>query len=152
MTVGQVIQSAITFLIAAIATYIAYQQWQTNAHKLKLDLFERRYRIYEEARKLLNVVYPSMTVALSDIAAFNASVVEAKFLFGADIQAYIKEISDQARTLEILNSEMREALAPVPGRDRIKIVEERRPIMEWLGAQFDASGEKFKKYLDFTKL
>ena len=79
-------------------------------------------------------------------------MVEAKFLFGAEIQAYIKEISDHARTLEILNSEMHEALGGVPGRDRIKIVEERRPVMEWLGAQFTVSGEKFKKYLDFTRL
>ncbi len=148
MTVAQALQAAITLLIAGIATYIAYQQWRTNAQKLKLDLFDRRYRIFEEIGRLLSIVYPRGTVELSDIAAFNTRTVEAKFLFGAEIERYLREISDYARDVEILNFQIGDPL----GAERIKNIEEKRKAMEWLKAQTDGSAEKFKPYLDFTKL
>jgi hypothetical protein len=148
MTVAQALQAAVTLLIAGIATYIAYQQWRTNTQKLKLDLFDRRYRIFEEVGRLLGIVFPSGSVELSDIEAFSTRTVGAKFLFGAEIARYLLEISDYARDVEILNFQMRDPL----GAERIKNIEEKRKAMEWLKAQFDGSAEKFKPYLDFTKL
>lgn len=45
----------LTPLIAIVAVYIAWQQWQTNKHKLELELYDRRLRIYEEVRKILSI-------------------------------------------------------------------------------------------------
>ncbi|WP_090738647.1 hypothetical protein [Paenibacillus sp. Mc5Re-14] len=36
----------ITTIIALTGAFIAYQQWQVNKHKLRLDLYERRLNIY----------------------------------------------------------------------------------------------------------
>ncbi len=41
-----VFSALLTPVIAAIAVYVAYQQWQTNRRRLQLDLYDRRLRIY----------------------------------------------------------------------------------------------------------
>ncbi|MDO8433282.1 MAG: hypothetical protein Q7S58_12820 [Candidatus Binatus sp.] len=146
------LQGALTLVIAVVAVNIARQQSKTSAEKLKFDLFDKRYRVFEEILTLLKIMYPKGTVELIDIATFNGRTVESKFLFGNEIVEYIKQISDHAQTLETVNSEMRDALNGVLGSDRLKLVQERREVMQWVRDQFNVVGEKFKKYLDFTKL
>lgn len=34
-------------IVAIFAAWIAYQQWRTNRDKLRLDLYQRRFQIYE---------------------------------------------------------------------------------------------------------
>ena len=133
------LQGLLTPILAIVAGYVAWRQWKTAAYRVKLDLFDRRYRIYEEVRKLLKVAYPSGHIELGNIEAFQAQTVEAKFLFGADIQAYLKEVYDHARALEY-------------SRFEGKTDENWRSEMIWAGAQIEECGEKFKKYLDFSKL
>ena len=54
MTTVQIMQALLTPLIAIIATYIAYQQWNTNKLKLKLDRYERRLRVYQKIVELVS--------------------------------------------------------------------------------------------------
>jgi len=37
----------LTPAIAILASYIAVRQWLTNKNKLKLDLFDKRYAVFE---------------------------------------------------------------------------------------------------------
>jgi len=48
-----VLSALLTPLIAIITTYIAYQQWQGNKLKLKMERYERRLRVYQEMVKML---------------------------------------------------------------------------------------------------
>ena len=45
------IQATATFIVAAIVAYIAWQQWMVSRDRLRLDLFDRRYRVYQAVRK-----------------------------------------------------------------------------------------------------
>ena len=45
-----VLSALLTPTIAIITTYIAYEQWRTNRNKLKLDLFDRRFAVYDAMR------------------------------------------------------------------------------------------------------
>ena len=38
--------------LATTVAYIAFQQWRTARHKLKLDMFDRRFAAHEELRRL----------------------------------------------------------------------------------------------------
>ena len=49
----KIFSGLLTPVIAIVAVYIAWQQWQTNRQKLILDRYDRRLRIYEEVRKIL---------------------------------------------------------------------------------------------------
>jgi len=129
----------LTLVLAGFGAYIAWRQWKTAAYRVKLDLFDRRYRIYEEVRKLLKIAYPSGRIELVNIEALQSQTVEAKFLFGDDVQTYLKEIYDHARNLEFLHFEE-------------KTNEKWRSEMTWAGAQLEESGERFKRYLNFNKI
>jgi hypothetical protein len=46
-------QGWLTPAIAVLAVIIAWQQWRTAAQKLKMDLIEKRYRVYEAVKKVV---------------------------------------------------------------------------------------------------
>jgi len=85
-------RSLLTPLIAIVAAYIAWQQWQTNQQKLNLDRYDRRLRIYEEVVKILSIIMRDAKVSDEALLKFRIATSEADFLFGADIPAYIDEI------------------------------------------------------------
>jgi endonuclease V-like protein UPF0215 family len=49
-------KALLTPVIAIVATYIAWQQWKTNALKLHLDRYDRRLKIYQEVKKILSII------------------------------------------------------------------------------------------------
>ncbi len=144
-------QGLLTPVIAGAVAYIARQQWKTSANKVKLDLFDRRYRVFEEVRKLRELIYPSVRLQKSNIEAFKAGTVEAQFLFGADIEEYLREMSERANALENLEWKLNNAPGGDPG-NRIGIVEARRSGIVCLEKRFNEAEKMFTKYLDFSKL
>jgi Flp pilus assembly protein TadB len=51
-----VLTALLTPVIALLGILIAYQQWRTSRNKLKFDLFERRFAVYDAAVQLINFV------------------------------------------------------------------------------------------------
>ena len=70
MCVDQLIgifKGLLTPLIAIMASYIAWQQWQTNKQKLKLEKYDRRLRVYEQVREILSIILINADVSWDDI-------------------------------------------------------------------------------------
>lgn len=148
----QISQGLLTPVIAIVATYIAYQQWQTNRQKLILDRYDRRLRIYEEVRRILSIILRDANASTDDLLKFRTSVSEADFLFGPEIQAYIDEIYKRGLNLWRWNEEYRDhRQEKPPGYDHSKVVEEKHKELKWLTEQFEPAKQKFKKYLDVSK-
>ena len=55
----QVLSALLVPTIALFACYIAWRQWRTAQNKLKLDLFEKRFAVYDTARNLFDSVVTS---------------------------------------------------------------------------------------------
>jgi hypothetical protein len=85
-------QAFVPSLIAIVVAYIAYQQWHTNALKSKLDLFDRRFRVFLEVRKVLSSVVPEGRATKEDFLKFRTGVAESYFIFGPEIEKYLDEI------------------------------------------------------------
>jgi hypothetical protein len=148
----QVSQGLLTPVIAVVATYIAYQQWQTNQQKLILDRYDRRLRIYEEVRRILSIILRDANASTDDLLKFRTSVSEADFLFGPEIPAYIDEIYKRGLNLWRWNEEYHDyRQEKPPGYDHNKVVEEKHKELKWLTEQFEPAKQKFKKYLDVSK-
>jgi hypothetical protein len=73
------LQGSLTLVIAVITVHIARQQWKTNAQKIKLDLFERRFRVFEARRGTIGQMYTS-GVKDKELVEFLTKTVEAGFL------------------------------------------------------------------------
>jgi hypothetical protein len=145
-------QALLTPVIAIVATYIAWQQWQTNKRKLVLDRYDRRLRVYEEVRKILSIITRKADVDVDEMMRFRTSVSEADFLFGPEIPEYLDQIYKQGLDLWRWCREYRDYTQEKPvGYDHEKVVAGKHAALEWLVHQFDPAKEKFKKYLDVSK-
>lgn len=142
----------LTPVIAVVATYIAWQQWQTNKQKLVLDRYDRRLLVYEEVRKILSIIMRDGKANTEDLLKFRTSVSEADFLFGPEITTYIDEIYKRGLSLWRWREEYRDYTQEKPeGYDHAKVVEEMHKELRWLSEQFEPAKNTFKKYLDISK-
>jgi hypothetical protein len=155
MCIEQIIEiskASLTPFIAIVATYIAWQQWQTNRQKLNLDRYERRLCVYKEVIKILSIILRDAKANTEDLLKFRTSVSEADFLFGPEIIEYIDEIYKHGLNLWRWNQEYRDYTQEQPqGYDHKKVVDEMHKELTWLIEQFEPAKEKFKKYLDISK-
>jgi len=141
----EIFKGLLTPVIAIVATYIAWQQWQTNKQKLNFEKYERRLRVYEELRKILSIILRDANVSTDDLLKFRTSVSEADFLFGPEIPEYIDEIYKRGLNLWQWNQQYRER---PENYDHKRVIEEMHKELTWLTEQFKPAKEKFKKYLN----
>lgn len=145
-------KALLTPVIAVVATYIAWQQWQTNKHTLALEKYDRRIRIYEEVKKILSIILRDADASYEDLLKYITSVSEADFLFGPEISEYLDEIYKRGLSLRRWNMEYKDYTQVKPeGYDHEKVVNCMHEELEWLTHQFDPAKEKFRKYLDVSQ-
>jgi hypothetical protein len=148
-----VLNALLTPLIAIIATYIAWQQWQTNKLKLKMERYDRRLRVYQEVVTMLRTCANGELREFSAIIGFGAAVAEADFLFGPEIRLYLDEISTRAAKLRSANVQYKDYTQPTPaGYDHEKIVNEMGTQTTWFVEQLEGfvAKNKFGKYLNIS--
>jgi len=132
-------------LIAVLGVAIAYRQWRTAQNKLKLDLFDKRFSVYDAARRMLASVMTSGKVRDEELFKFMVATREAKWLLSNELAHYLDEVL-RRRMLELqtLDSEL-EGLAVGP--DRSANVRKQTEIKNWLAGQLDTLDGKFDPYL-----
>jgi hypothetical protein len=138
--IGPAFVSLIIGLTAAIVTgLIQYRQWRTSADKLKFDLFEKRFAVYQAA---LNLSSALMSGSEND---FNKARVDfqyplemSKFLFSIDLYNYLRDF--WRRAVNVKN-----------GLDSKDLVE-RRNAVDRLKQEFSLSeiDSKFAPYLNLS--
>jgi len=154
VTAIKILQGLLTPVIALLAIYIAWQQWQVNERKYQLDLYERRLRVYQEVVAFLRRVLRDFKPEITELQAFAASTAEADFIFDPDIPAYLDEIYKRALALRSASNQYRDMFQPVPpGYDHKKIVDEMHEQEMWFTDQLGAGAtkQKFKEYLDVRR-
>ena len=147
----EILKGLMTPLVACIATYIAWQQYQTNKQKFVLDRYDRRLKVYEEVRKILSIIGREAKASYEDLLEFRRAVSESDFLFGPEIPAYIDEIYQKGINLQYWSGEYRDSSQEKPeGYDHQQVVDGMHKELAWLSKQFIPAKQKFKKYLDLS--
>jgi hypothetical protein len=148
----ELFNALLTPVIAMVAVYIAWQQWQTNRQKLNLERYDRRLRVYEEVRKILSIILRDAKASTDDLLRFRTSVSEADFLFGPEVPQYIDTIYKRGLALWRWNQEYRDYTQQKPeGYDHKIVVDGMHEELTWLTEQFVPAKELFRKYLDISK-
>ena len=86
-------------VIAAGVAFVAYQQWVTARRKLSLDLFDKRFAVFMDIRKLASEAL--QLGALTDVAAPNEVVAKGRFLFGPEVEAELLVFHAACTKLEV---------------------------------------------------
>ena len=135
----------LTPTVAVLGSFIAYRQWRLAQTKLKLDLFDRRFSVFEAARGLIASIMTSGKAKDEEVLKFLFATREAKWLLNASVAEYLdKQLYYKAIDLQTLDAE----LEGVPvGEERSKNVYAQADIKKWFAAQHQVLDEKFSPYL-----
>jgi len=135
-------------VVAGLGLYIAYRQWKTSRDRLKLDLFEKRFAVYEATRTFIKSIISSGKAEDQPMYIFRASTGETKWLFDEKVANYLdKQIWKPAVDLQTLESELQGM--PV-GEARSKKVQERSILFEQFMAELRQIEDVFGPYLKLS--
>jgi hypothetical protein len=148
-----IIQGGLTLIIATIVAYIAWQQWQLNRTKHRLNLYDRRLKIYQEVKVVLSLVARDTDINFDKLLEFRSNVSEADFLFGPEITEFIGAVYENGLKLHAGNEAYSNATrnGPPSGYDNNKNVSKTTQLLVWYLEQFDKARELFKPYLSLSE-
>jgi hypothetical protein len=72
------VQAITTLIIGLFAGYIAWRQWRTSQDRLVLDLFEKRFQVFQELTRTIAAAFQRVNVQISDLANFDAATEKAR--------------------------------------------------------------------------
>jgi hypothetical protein len=141
--------SFVAVIAALIAGYIAWRQWQTANHRLRLDMYERRYAIYEATKLLIEKVAMQGQITRQDVGEFYGSIRGAEFLFDGETKSYFMTIADLCWRAHLVRRRQ-ERTKDDDALDRM--IDEEMNILELVEKEGPNLEKKFSKYLDLSKV
>jgi hypothetical protein len=81
----------LTAFIALIVACITVLQWITARQKVLLDLFDKRYAVYEELREIIRQHVTNGVDSFEDVEKFGRATSRAQFLFGTEVTTFLEE-------------------------------------------------------------
>ena len=132
-------------IIAAIAAWIAFRQFQIARNKLKLDLFDKRMEVYTAVREALGNITRQGNLTQEQQLQYLQGIRTARWLFGKDVFTYL----DETLWHKIVDLEMHNELSKDPSDpERIKHVRARTETFRWMSAQYREFDALVAKYLE----
>ena len=87
----QYLQALSTPAIALLAVTIGVLQWRTAHQRAVLDLFDRRMENYNSLNAAISEIVREGRVNSASLMSFDRAASKARFLFGNDVTASLKE-------------------------------------------------------------
>jgi hypothetical protein len=141
--------SSVALFLSLAVAIIAALQWRVADNKLRLDLFDRRYKVYDATRKFLAVIFREANFKDSELFEFYTGTSDAEFLFGAEVVKHLEQIRKRAIDMRTAQT----IFDPLPvGEERSKHVQAAHDDLKWLTDQITALSQTFAPYLGFTNV
>jgi len=136
-----------TFFLSMAVGVVAWLQWRVARNKLWLDLFDRRYKVFEATRKFLWLIYKNVNYEKSELTAFNLATSDAEFLFGHDVVHWLATIQDRAAELSTTRTLLSQATKDDAELARLREAEKQHIL--WVLIQINDMTTVFSPYLGF---
>ena len=119
-----------------------------SPNQLTVALYEKMHMVYDGVKDLIGAAVGKAALSNQDIRAFSISTQESVFLFEADIKDYLQEVRMKANELHAYSMQL-DGQLPV-GEERSRLARQHMELVKWFSAQYEASTQKFYKYLSFN--
>ena len=130
--------------IAAVGVFLVWQQARIARAKVRHDLFDRRFAVFEAARTLLARVMAKGNATAEDVNRYSLGVIDAQFLLSREVQDYLFEIRRRVIALGTFGKALQEMPA---GIEKETLARREAEELAWLAAQIDVLPEKFRPFL-----
>lgn len=148
----------VALVAAGIAASIAYRQWQTAKaaattakSKLKLDLFERRFNVFQGVAQLIVKMSQDAMHDDNDVKAFFAKAAGAEFLFNEKVNGFILDEVFR-RTADIMRRQHQIKTATRNGNGDLlrSLFQEQNAARKWFDDALDAWKDLTRPFLELT--
>jgi hypothetical protein len=129
--------------IAAAGAFVGWGQLRLAQQRSRLDLYDRRYRIFAGARKLLDEILLEGFAGLNVVFAYRRETGDAIFLLSRDVTLYLEDLGQRAFRLV----RIRTLLANDAHPDREAMIDEEADLQNWFAGQHDVLAEAFRPTL-----
>jgi hypothetical protein len=150
----QIFQGLLTPLIALLALYIAWQQYQVNHYSLKNQLYERRFKVFRVFMSYLADIMREGKTSYHRVVQFYAEASEVEFLFNDGIPNKLEELYKKGIKLARLQDKLypSDGSQGLPkGDERNRVVEEKHDLLEWFESQIKETKDLFKQQMKMMK-
>ena len=145
----------LTPLIALIALWIAYQQMKSNRDKVRLDLFEKRMKIFLIVRESLGTILADGSSKNINWKDFHFAIEQSKFILSKELQEFLTEIETKTRQIraqEVLLFGVNDRGGLPVGERRNKICKENSEFLKWLTDQMEPLQNRFAKFMKMNRI
>jgi hypothetical protein len=136
----------LTPLIAILVALIAYRQYRIQEYRVRLDLYDKRLKIYEAVMTFFRHLYQNGSASTEELLSLTGDTAEARFLFKGHMRNQIDLIYRTALDLQEINRELSNHSLPV-GPERSELAKKMTAHFKLLRAQRDQTVKLFEKYL-----
>jgi hypothetical protein len=142
---GPVIVAVIAALIAGT---IAYRQWKTAADKLRLDLFEKRWKVFKGVQQLLGKAALRADVTSEDLREFLVATEGARWLFDPALAEFLEDsVYKKALRLQELATDLKTVYPAEADSKRA----EKTAIVQWFGDELKALDARMDKRMKIIR-
>ena len=136
-----------TAAIAVLVAIITWRQWITNRARLRHELFDRRYAVYEQITGFLADVLQGGRVPEGEPEGFIRLAKKAYFVFACDseIRDLVSEIYRKAIDLHALEETLND-----DHNERASNIQKQREIKNWYQDTLNEAETRFEKYLSLS--
>jgi hypothetical protein len=144
-----ILQALLTPTIAVFVTYLAWRQYQIQRQRVRMDLFEKRFHIFNSA---LNHMGHTFAISHFDEEAYRKFLKDiqgAQFLFSKEIDIYLKSIRNATLDMDVEDTYVREEV--FPNGDRKKVIQRKLEKLRWISEQIEEIEGKFRPYMQIEQ-
>ncbi len=130
--------------------YIAFQQYKTNQYKVRVNLYDRRFKIYQEVIKFLARIMRGDVPTDDDLIQLLRDTKGSEFLLGRKVNELINSLYkrgvDFDADTKVLKSDGQ--LSPM---EKQRLLDKQSAHFDWFKNQFGTARQVFGTYLDVSK-
>jgi hypothetical protein len=138
----QVLQALSTPAFAMLALVVGVAQWRTSHQRAAFDLFDKRWRLYDEWRSVIGEVVREGTAPLLISNRYLRAIDQAEFLFGKEVYSYLIQTHKDILDLDFANTMMK-----TNDKDRSDWVEKRYAAFGKVAKFYETIGPLVAPYI-----
>ena len=139
----QILSGLLMPLIAIITVTILILQYILAKQRWRLDLYDKRYPVFSATMEYIGYIVKEKKITDEEWWKFLRNSKDKVFLFGEDVQQFLKELYERGSDFRIILKEEEKLDAD--------FVNQKAKLVDWFSKQFGVSIELFKKYLAIDK-
>jgi hypothetical protein len=137
----------LTLVVAIVGAGIALGQYTLARMRMKHDLYDRRYRIFQASRLFIAEVCQQGSATYDQVLSHHRDTGDAIFLLNRKVVGYLSDLEKHGRRLAFLRRVIENDHNP----NRDATIDEKAEILQWFTEQFDPLIKQLKPFLQLER-